>query len=130
LWVSSEIAGTVSVLDVATRQAVGKISFKIPGVTQEKIQPVGIRIDPERRFAYVALGPSNRVAVVDAKTYQVLDYWLVGQRVWNLAFSPDHKHLYTTNGVSNDISIIDLEARKVVKSVAVGQYPWGVAVKP
>jgi PQQ-dependent catabolism-associated beta-propeller protein len=130
LWVSSEIAGTVSVLDTATRQPVGKISFKIPGVTQEKIQPVGIRIDPDRRYAYIALGPSNRVAVVDAKTYQVIEYWLVGQRVWNLAFSPDHKRLYTTNGVSNDISIIDLEARKVVKSVAVGQYPWGVAVKP
>jgi YVTN family beta-propeller protein len=55
---------------------------------------------------------------------------LVGQRVWNLAFSPDQKQLYTTNGISNDVSIINLVEQKVVKSVAVGRYPWGVAVKP
>lgn len=130
LWVSSEIAGTVTVLDAQTRQPAGKVGFKIPGVTQEKIQPVGIKIDKERRYAYVALGPSNRVAMVDAHTLQVAEYFLVGQRVWNLEFSPDQKRLYTTNGVSNDVSIIDLEKRKVLKSVAVGQYPWGIAVKP
>ena len=130
LWVSSEIAGNVSVFDVATRQLVKKIVFKIPAVTQEKIQPVGMRIDKSRRFAYVALGPSSRVAVIDAQTLEVVDYYLVGQRVWNLEFSPDEKKLYTVNGLSNDISIIDLENRKVVKSVPVGQYPWGVAVKP
>jgi YVTN family beta-propeller protein len=55
---------------------------------------------------------------------------LVGQRVWNLAFSPDQKRLYTTNGTSNDMSIIDLETQTVTKSVGVGTYPWGVAVKP
>ena len=130
LWITSEIAGTLSIIDTGTRRIVKTLAFKIPGVTQEKIQPVGIKIDPARRFAYVALGPANRVAVIDAQKLEVVDYWLVGQRVWNLEFSPDFKRLYTTNGLSNDVSIIDLENRKVLKSVAVGQYPWGIAVKP
>ncbi|MBT5967112.1 MAG: hypothetical protein HOG60_07450, partial [Gammaproteobacteria bacterium] len=69
-------------------------------------------------------------AVVNAQTYQVEKYLLVGARVWNLAFSPDQLRLYTTNGVSHDISIIDLAEHKVTKSIAVGRYPWGVAVKP
>ena len=77
----------------------------------------------------MALGPANRVAVIDAQDLEVEDYLLVGQRVWQLAFSPDEKFLYTTNGVSNDISVIDVEDEKVVKSVAVGSFPWGVAVK-
>jgi YVTN family beta-propeller protein len=68
--------------------------------------------------------------VINAQTLQVEKYLLVGQRVWNLAFSPDQKQLYTTNGISNDVSIINLVEQKVVKSVAVGRYPWGVAVKP
>jgi YVTN family beta-propeller protein len=76
------------------------------------------------------MGPANRVAVINAQTLQVEKYLLVGQRVWNLAFSPDQKQLYTTNGISNDVSIINLTEQKVVKSVAVGRYPWGVAVKP
>jgi PQQ-dependent catabolism-associated beta-propeller protein len=130
LWVTSEIAGTLSVLDVDTHQLIKQIGFRIPGVTAEKIQPVGIGIDSARRNGYVALGPANRVAVVDAQKLEVRDYLLVGQRVWNLAFSADQRQLYTTNGLSNDVSLIDLTVPKVFKSVAVGQAPWGIAVKP
>ena len=130
LWVSSEIAGTVSVIDVSTHTPKATISFQIPGVTREKIQPVGIQIDRDRQFAYVALGPANRVAVIDAQSYKVLDYLLVGQRAWNLAFDSKEKHLVTANGASNDISIIDVEKRKVLRSVAVGQGPWGIVVTP
>ena len=64
--------------------------------------------------------------MIDARSYEVERYLLVGQRVWSLAFSPDQSRLYTTNGVSNDISVIDVGAQKVIKSVPVGQAPWGV----
>ncbi|MEN8260168.1 MAG: PQQ-dependent catabolism-associated beta-propeller protein, partial [Pseudomonadota bacterium] len=130
LWVTSEIAGTLTVLDVESKQILHAVKFEIPGVTRELIQPVGVKIDGKGRWGYVALGPANRVAVVDAAKMKVEKYLLVGQRVWNLEFSPDGKRLYTTNGVSNDISIVDLERHKVVKSVGVGRYPWGVAVNP
>ena len=96
----------------------------------ESIQPVGIAITPDAKTAFVALGPANRIAVVDTETYKVRKYLLVGQRVWNLAFSLDGKRLYTTNGVSNDLSAIDVDGLRVVKSVPVGQLPWGVAVTP
>jgi YVTN family beta-propeller protein len=76
------------------------------------------------------MGSANRVAVINAKTFEVEKFLLVGQRVWNLAFSPDQKRLYTTNGMSNDISIIDLESHKVTKSIGVGRYPWGIVSKP
>ena len=77
-----------------------------------------------------ALGPANRVAAVDAQTYEVEKYLLVGQRVWQLAFTPDQKMLFTTNGTSNDVSVIDVAAEKVVKSIPVGLLPWGVAISP
>ena len=129
IWVSAEIGGTVSVIDNATREVKHKITFEIAGVPSEAIQPVGVRVSGDRSLAFVALGPANRVAVVDAKTFEVQEYLLTGQRVWQLAFSPDEKFLYATNGVSNDISVIDVENLEVVKSVAVGRLPWGVAVK-
>jgi YVTN family beta-propeller protein len=78
----------------------------------------------------VALGPANRVAVVDTWSLAVERYLLVGQRVWNLALSPDGSRLYTTNGVSNDLSVIDTAGLRVVRSVPVGQAPWGVVVVP
>jgi PQQ-dependent catabolism-associated beta-propeller protein len=129
IWVSSEIGGTVSVIDNATRQIKHKVTFEVPGVPSEALQPVGVRITDDRTLAFVALGPANRVAVVDAQTFEVKEYLLTGQRVWQLAFSPDEKFIYSTNGVSNDISVIDVENLEVVKSVPVGQLPWGVAVK-
>ena len=130
LYVSSEIGGTVSVIDPATQTITKKISFEIPGVLPEAIQPVGVRVTKDGSRVFVALGPANRVAVIDGATDEVLDYLLVGQRVWQMGFTPDEKYLFTTNGNSNDVSVVDVAAMKVVKSVPVGQQPWGVVVAP
>jgi PQQ-dependent catabolism-associated beta-propeller protein len=130
LWVSSEVGGTVSVIDPASRKVIKKIGFSIPGITKEAIQPVGVRLTKDGRRAFVALGPANRVAVINAETMEVEKYLLVGQRVWQLAMTPDERLLISTNGVSSDISIIDVDAAKVLKSVKVGGYPWGVVVGP
>jgi PQQ-dependent catabolism-associated beta-propeller protein len=130
VWVSAELGGTVSVIDPARRVVTHRITFEVPGLRREAIQPVGIRFSHDDATAFVALGPANRVAVIDTKTYKVRKYLLVGQRVWQMAFTPDEKYLLTTNGLSNDISIIDVAALNVVKSVPVGRLPWGVIVAP
>jgi YVTN family beta-propeller protein len=118
------------VIDPDSRTIIKKIDFTIPGITKEAIQPVGVRLTKDGKKAFIALGPANRVAVVNAETFEVEKYLLVGQRVWQLAFTPDEKLLISTNGVSNDVSIIDVAAEKVQKSVRVGGYPWGVVVGP
>jgi PQQ-dependent catabolism-associated beta-propeller protein len=130
LWVSSEVGGTVSVIDPAKHTVIDKIKFNIPGLRSEAIQPVGINITNDGKTAFVALGPANRVAVIDGKTHQVTKYLLVGQRVWHMAFTPDGKYLLTTNGLSNDVSVIDVAALKVIKSIQVGELPWGVTISP
>jgi YVTN family beta-propeller protein len=102
----------------------------VPGVPRELVQAVGIQLTRDGTRAFVALGPSNRVAEVDARTLQVTRLYLVGHRVWHIALAPDEKRLYTANGGSGDVSIIDLGRREVIKSVAVGRSPWGVVVAP
>jgi PQQ-dependent catabolism-associated beta-propeller protein len=130
VWVSSEIGGSVSVIDAATHKITHKVAFAVQGVSPEAVQAVGIALTKDGKLGFVALGPSNHVAVVDAQTYEVKKYLLVGQRVWNLAFNHDESRLYTTNGVSNDISEIDVPNLRVTKSVPVGNQPWGVVVRP
>ncbi len=126
---SSEIGGNVSIIGAKTRQVVKEINFEIPDIRAEALQPVGVRIAGDGKLAFVALGPANRVAAVDAETFEVKKYLLVGQRVWQPAFSPDEGKLFTTNGVSNDVSVIDVKRMKVVKSITVVRFPWGVVVK-
>ncbi len=130
LWVSSEIGGTVSVIDPTTWQIVNKIGFEVPGVRPEQLQPVGMDFVKDETFIMVPLGPSNRVAVIDAKKKEVVDYILVGQRPWHGEPSADGKRYYVANGLTNDMTIIDLDTMKATKSVPVGRLPWGVAVMP
>ena len=120
----------MTVLDVDSRQVLKVLNFAIKGVHPDKVQPVGVKLTDDGKYAFVALGPANHVAVVDAKTYEILDYLLVGRRVWHLALTPDQKRLLTTNGVSGDVSVIDVDTLKVTKSIKVGRYPWGVVVTP
>ncbi|WP_083704551.1 YVTN family beta-propeller repeat protein [Motiliproteus sp. MSK22-1] len=130
LWASAEIGGTVTVLNVDNKQVIKKLEFKIRGIHPDKIQPVGIKLTRDGRYAFIALGPANHVAVVDAKSYEIIDYLLVGRRVWHMEFSPDEKLLLTTNGISGDISVIDVDNLNVTKSIRVGRYPWGIAIRP
>lgn len=131
VWITAEIGGTIAVIDPNDGyKIVKKISFEIKGVKPEAIQPVGLRFLKDDSKALVALGPANRIAVIDTKSLEVEKYLLVGQRVWNLAITPDEKYALTTNGVSGDVSVIDLEKMKVIKSIKVGQFPWGVTVAP
>ncbi|MEO1315717.1 MAG: hypothetical protein AAFW01_03860, partial [Pseudomonadota bacterium] len=118
------------VIDPTSGEITKKISFEVPGIAPEALQPVGVRVTSDGKKVFVALGPSNRVAVIDGETDEVKDYLLVGQRVWQLGFTPDEKYIFSTNGNSNDISVIDVEAEKVIKSIAVGEQPWGVVVSP
>ncbi len=87
-------------------------------------------ITSDGKLAFVALGPANRVAVVDMGKLEVISYILVGQRVWHLALTPEDDLLFTTNGVSNDVTVIDVKSLKPIKSIKVGRYPWGAAMRP
>ena len=130
VWVSSEIGGTVNVFDVQTKERLQTIKFAIKGLRKDKIQPVGIKLDDKQNKAYVALGPANRVAVIDTNTYEVLDYILTGARVWHLGFAEKNSLLFTSNGVSGDVTVIDVKKQKAIKTIKVGRYPWGIATLP
>ena len=131
LWVSSEIGGTVSVIDVETRQIKHTISFEIPNVTKDRIQPVGMELTQDGKLGFIALGPANHVAVVDrTDNYNVIDYILVGRRVWHMALTPAEDFLYTTNGVSGDVTMVDVGTLKPVKTIKVGRFPWGATILP
>ncbi len=130
VWVSAEIGGTVKVINPSSKEVTHTIGFEIPGVNEESIQPVGVRHSKDGKYTFIALGPANRIAVVDQQTKELVKYLLVGQRVWQLAFTPDQKTLLSTNGVSNDVSFINVDKLKVEKSVKVGRFPWGVVISP
>ena len=129
LWVTSEIGGQLTVFNVADQSVKHELTFAIKGIHRDRIQPVGILLMQSKPLAFVALGPSNHVAVINTQTMEIVKYLLVGRRVWQLALNQDESLLLTTNGISGDISIIDTNQLSTIKSIKVGRYPWGIAVK-
>ncbi len=127
---SSEIGGTVAVFDPKTYTIKTKIGFEIKGVRPELIQPIGVRFTLDGKTAFVALGPSNRIAVIDVETKAIKSYIIVGQRPWHIALKPDGTKLFTANGLTNDMTIIDVATLKPERTVTVGRLPWGIAVTP
>ena len=145
VWISSELGGAVTVIDTKTFKILDTIHFDVQGLRSSFIQPVGISITNDNKLAFIALGPANRVAVVDVPQHKVLSYvstsqevynatvkkyLLVGQRPWHMAFTPDEKFLLTANGLSNDVSVIRVADLRVVDTIPVGQQPWMVLVSP
>lgn len=130
LWVSSEIGGTITIFDVATQTEKAKIDFEVANIHPDRVQPVGFEFTTGDTHAFVALGPSNHLAVVNADTYEVEEYILVGRRVWHMDFNADRSQLFTTNGVSGDVTVVDVASRKAIKSIKVGRFPWGAAFRP
>ena len=124
IWVTSEVGGTVSIIDAASRKIIHTIGFEIAGMRPELITPVGVRFTSDGRTALVALGRANHVAVIDTASYTVKRSLLVGQRVWQLALSADGNRLYAVNGLTNDISVIDVPNLKALITVPVGRLPW------
>jgi len=56
LWVTSEIGGTLAIIDPATRQLKQTVTFEIPGLRSEAIQPVGINITKDGKLGFIDLG--------------------------------------------------------------------------
>ena len=65
VWVSSELGGTVSVIDPVRHVVTHRIEFEVQGLRAKAIQPVGIEFTRDDATAFVALGPANRVAVIE-----------------------------------------------------------------
>ena len=67
-WVSAEIGGTLTLIEAGSWRVAGTVTFAVPGVPPEAIQPVGMALSRDGRRLFVALGPANRVAVVDTRS--------------------------------------------------------------
>lgn len=130
VWVTAEVGGTVSVIDAETHKVKQRLTFDIPGVRPELIQPMGVQFSKDGKRAFVALGRANRVAVIDTGTYRMESFILVGQRPWHMDFNADRTKLFTANGLSNDVTVIDVATLKPEKSIPVGRLPWGLVIKP
>ena len=73
--------------------------------------------------AYVSEGGSNKVAVIDGKSFKKLAEIAVGTRPDGILYDPFTKRVFTFNGGSNDATAVDPVTGSVAGTVALGGKP-------
>jgi len=102
--------------------------LEFPGCGRKPYQPVGISMTADGKTAFIALGPANRVAVVDAASIKSLNICWSGNGVWHLAFTPDENGFWSRMAFPTMFPSSMLPALKVIKTIQVGELPWGITI--
>jgi YVTN family beta-propeller protein len=114
---------SVSVIDTATKQVVGK-------PIEVGAQPFSLAVTPDGRYVYVANYGSDDVSVIDTASRQTIGTPIpVGPAPGVIAIAPDGKTAYVTDLAAEEVSVIDLQT-KVAHSIPLKGEPYGVAFTP
>lgn len=122
ILVADQASNTISLIDVATRQAYGTVS------TGQ--QPHHVVATPDGKEFWVSLYGENRVQIFDAQTLKEAGSADVGASNDDLTFDPQGKMCYISLGKDNAVAVVDVASRKMVQKVPVGTTPHGVKVTP
>jgi YVTN family beta-propeller protein len=120
--IPSESAGNLYVVDMAQLKVVKTVALP------KGSRPMRVRVSADGSKLYASTGRGGSVAVLDARSFEVLNNIAVGKRPWGIVVSPDGKYLFAANGPSNDVSVVDLTTNKEIAKVKAGDSPWGLAV--
>jgi YVTN family beta-propeller protein len=125
LWVTNELGASATVLSTKDHSVLATLKFEVKGARAQDITPVGITMTRDGKTAFVALGQSNHVAIVDVAERKVTGTVLVGKRAWNVSLNKAEDRLWVVNGLSDDVTVVDVKAGKALKSIPVGRVPYG-----
>src|SRR5262245_20887199 len=141
LFVSNEIGGTVSVIDIGTRKVVYTIDVGK--------RPRGIHSSADGRTVYVALsgspigGPNvdesklpppdrrfDGIGVIDAATGTLAKVLPSGPDPEQFDISKDGTRLFIANEDAGQATVLDIGSGQIVKQITVGGEPEGVNLSP
>lgn len=122
LWVACEQAGTIAVIDTATRTKA--FEFAVGG------QPTEIAFTPDGTRGFVSNRLDDSVSVVDVATHRVTTTIAVGDEPHGVLVDRQGKHLYVLNTSIDNVSVIDLATLKETKRLSASRSPWDLALSP
>jgi YVTN family beta-propeller protein len=92
------------------------------------VTPSGVAVTPDGRLIVVALRDANRIAFLDAASFEKTGEIEVGQHPFGVTIDAAGRRAYTANVESDDVSVVDLAERRVVGTMKAGKRPYCVAL--
>jgi YVTN family beta-propeller protein len=122
IYTSNAHAGTVSVIDVASR----KVLAVIP--VSEYAQRISLSVD--ERLAFTADQTKPQLAVIDTATNRLKTWVPLAAVAYGTAATKDGRWLLAALPSANRIAVIDLSSMKVARTVEVATDPQEILVRP
>lgn len=126
VYVSNMGAHEVGIIDTKTLKLVKRIQVGSADVLamvnridmnnklSEVVGAANPTFTPDGKYAYVADGDSNQVAVIDTTIDEVITTIPVGDEPWRAYASPDGTKMVVPNNGDQTISVIDVKSNKVI----------------
>ena len=121
-YTSNVGAGTVSVVDVATK--------KVAAVVTVAARAQRIALSTDGRFVFTADQDSPRLAIIDTKTNKLAPGVALPGVAYGTAPTPDGRFLLMALPGLNQVGVLDLESMEVVRTLDVPKAPQEVLVRP
>ena len=118
VWIHNDGDGAVHVIDSARDEVVKTL----PGLGKGAGR---MAVSADGRWAASTHGGSQDVALIDARTKEVVATIALGRGPGFPVFSPDGSKLYVMNSGGGDVAVIDTATRTVVARHKVGVNPFG-----
>ncbi|MGA9981534.1 MAG: YncE family protein [Candidatus Sulfotelmatobacter sp.] len=120
IWVANAADGTVSIIDVASKQVTQTLAADIAGANRLKFTLDG-------KLALISSLRGSDVTVIDTATGKAVKRIAVGHGAAGILMDPDGARAFVACSPDGYVAVIDLRSMEVVGRIEAGQDPDGLA---
>jgi YVTN family beta-propeller protein len=120
IWVANAGEGTVSIIDMASKQVTQTLAPDVSSANRLKFTPDG-------KLALISALRGADVTVIDAATRKTIKRIAVGHGAAGIVMQPDGARAFVACSPDGYVAVIDLHTMEVVARIEAGQNPDGLA---
>jgi YVTN family beta-propeller protein len=120
IWAANAQDGTISIIDVASKQVTDTLAANVNGANRLKFTPDG-------KHVFVSSLGAAEVAILDAATKRDVKRLKTGRGAAGLQMQPDGTRAYVACTPDDYIAVVDLKTLEIVGRIEAGRQPDGLA---
>src|SRR5271155_4779325 len=120
IWVANAADGTISIIEVASKQVTQTVAADVSGANRLKFTPDG-------RLVFISSLRGADVTVIDTATRKTIKRITVGHGAAGILMQPDGTRAFVACSPDGYVAVIDLHSMEVVGRIEAGQDPDGLA---
>jgi YVTN family beta-propeller protein len=120
VWVANATDGTVSIIEVASKQVTQTLAADVGGANRLKFTLDG-------KLAFISSLRGSDVTVIDTTTRKTIKKIAVGHGAAGILMQPDGARVFVACSPDGYVAVIDLHSLEVVGRIEAGQDPDGLA---